>query len=96
MNTESTTRNDCPLASAGEALIRLSGILNNRELEVSIPKGLLTVESAHNYLDIGRTSFYRLIKDGEIPKGRDISCRPHWRREDLDAFIARKFAGSDI
>lgn len=48
----------------------------------------LQKQAACEYLDIGQTSFQKLINDGEIPAGYMMAGRLHWDREDLDEFRA--------
>jgi excisionase family DNA binding protein len=50
--------------------------------------GLLTVVQAAQYLQISRSSLYRLIASGQLPTVR-IGRSRRVCREDLDAFIAQ-------
>ena len=46
-------------------------------------------KAARQYLDIGNTLFYELVKKGILPPGTRISERCKiWRKSDLDKFLA--------
>ena len=60
------------------------------ETNPNTTSGLMTVKQASEFLTLGRTAFYALIKSGKIP--RPIKLGPkggssRWRRADLSAFV---------
>lgn len=44
---------------------------------------LLNVRKAINFLSISRTTFYRRIKDGVLPRPKYIGSTPLWKVSDL-------------
>lgn len=52
---------------------------------------VLRVKECCSYLSICKSTFWRLVKKGELPKGTKISERcTVWKVEDLDKFIESK------
>ena len=50
----------------------------------------MTVKQASEFLTLGRTAFYALIKSGKIPRPIKLGPRggsSRWRRADLSAFV---------
>ena len=48
---------------------------------------LMTVEEAHQYLRISRSSFYSLVKEGVLTPVKVVPKRSTFLKSDLDAFI---------
>jgi excisionase family DNA binding protein len=48
---------------------------------------LLNTEEACDYLKIGRSSLYSLVKDGSIPAVHPVAGRTIYLKADLDEFI---------
>ena len=58
--------------------------------ETNTHSGLMTVRQAVEFLTIGRTAFYALVKSGKIPQPLKLGPRggsSRWRRSDLSAYV---------
>lgn len=51
---------------------------------------LLNTEEACDYLKIGRSSLYSLVKDGVIPAVHPVAGRTSYLKTDLDEFILNR------
>jgi len=52
-----------------------------------VQTALLTIDDVIEQLNIGRTSAYKLIKEGKLPTVY-VTSHPRFRQEDVDALIA--------
>lgn len=52
--------------------------------------GAMDGTRAAKYISVGKSKFYELIRDGELPEGADIGGRPKWLRVDLDKYLAKR------
>jgi hypothetical protein len=57
--------------------------------ETMVREGLTTIEGAMEFLDISRTSLYRLINDGILPTVRLMGARRIPRRALIDLAASR-------
>ena len=60
------------------------------ETNTTHPIGLMTAKQSAEFLTLGRTAFYALIKSGKIPRPIKLGPRggsSRWRRSDLSAFV---------
>ena len=49
----------------------------------------LRAKEACRYLGVGKTTLYRLVTEGRLPRGRRVTPRwVVWLRSELDAFLA--------
>lgn len=56
---------------------------------------VLRPRQAAAYLSIGISTFWRWVAEGRLPQGTRLSARcTVWRREALDAFLAKAEAGN--
>ena len=62
--------------------------------EMMVQEGLVTIETAIEFLDISRTSLYRLIKDGTLPTVKLIGARRIPRRALIDLAASRVCRGT--
>jgi excisionase family DNA binding protein len=54
-----------------------------------LPIPLLTVNEAAEYLNVERSSLYRLMRQGELAPSARVGKRWRFRLEDLDAYVER-------
>lgn len=52
--------------------------------------GALTAVPAAKYIAVGKSKFYELVRNGELPQGTVIGGRPKWMRVDLDTWLAKQ------
>jgi excisionase family DNA binding protein len=62
----------------------------NTGLQEGLSSPLLTTEEACQYLRIGRSTLYALIKDGQIAQIHPVPGRSAFLKVDLDQFILSK------
>ena len=62
--------------------------------EIMVQDGLVTIETAIEFLDISRTSLYRLISDGTLPTVKLIGARRIPRRALIDLAASRVCRGN--
>ena len=55
---------------------------------VIMEKEILTIEEAANYLQIGKRSIYKLVKDGKIP-GKKVLNKWRFEKESLREWVSR-------
>lgn len=56
-------------------------------------RGAMRAEDAAQYIGVSRTTLWRLVREGQIPKPLDVGSRTKvYRRNWLDAFLDRKEA----
>ncbi|HEV3166812.1 MAG TPA: helix-turn-helix domain-containing protein [Isosphaeraceae bacterium] len=53
----------------------------------------MTVAEATAYLKVGRTTLYRLMKDGVLPSFQIEGGHRRFRQEDLDRVLRRRRSG---
>ena len=63
------------------------------ENESMVQEGLVTIETAREFLDISRASLYRLINDGTLPTVKLIGARRIPRRALIDLAASRVTVG---
>ena len=61
--------------------------------ETIVQEGLVTIETAMDFLDISRASLYRLINDGTLPAVKLIGARRIPRRALIDLAASRVTVG---
>ena len=62
-----------------------------KKFEEKFRDGVLRAKDAAAFLAIGKSTFWKWVKDGLLPQGIRLSMRcTVWRREDLEAFIERQ------
>ena len=64
---------------------------NNEQI---VQEGLVTIETAMDFLDISRASLYRLINDGTLPTVKLIGARRIPRRSLIDLAASRVTVGT--
>jgi excisionase family DNA binding protein len=62
--------------------------------ETIVQEGLVTIETAMDFLDISRASLYRLINDGTLPAVKLIGARRIPRRALIDLAASRVTVGA--
>jgi len=62
--------------------------------EMMVQEGLVTIEAAIEFLDISRTSLYRLINDGTLPTVKLIGARRIPRRALIELAASRVCRGT--
>ena len=62
--------------------------------EMMVQEGLVTIEAAREFLDISRTSLYRLIDNGTLPTVKLIGARRIPRRALIDLAASRVSRGT--
>ena len=62
--------------------------------ETIVQEGLVTIETAMDFLDISRASLYRLINDGTLPTVKLIGARRIPRRALIDLAASRVTVGA--
>jgi excisionase family DNA binding protein len=62
--------------------------------ETVVQEGLVTIETAMDFLDISRASLYRLINDGTLPTVKLIGARRIPRRALIDLAASRVTVGA--
>ena len=62
--------------------------------ETIVQEGLVTIETAMDFLDISRASLYRLINDGTLPTIKLIGARRIPRRALIDLAASRVTVGA--
>lgn len=50
--------------------------------------GLLTSEDVRTRLQVSRTSLFRLLKEGRLPRPVRIMRENRWRKSDIDKWMA--------
>lgn len=55
---------------------------------VTMEKEILTIEEAAAYLQIGKRSIYKLVKDGKIP-GKKVLNKWRFEKESLREWVSR-------
>ena len=53
---------------------------------LAMPKEILTIEEAASFLQIGKRSLYKLVKEGKVP-GKKILNKWRFERESLKAWV---------
>ena len=56
--------------------------------KVMTEKEILTIEEAANYLQIGKRSIYKLVKDGKIP-GKKVLNKWRFEKESLREWVSK-------
>nr|MBL8410727.1 helix-turn-helix domain-containing protein [Dechloromonas sp.] len=57
------------------------------------PAALFRPKDAANYLSVARSTLYKLVESGALPRPLKITEKASaWRKTDLDAFIERRMA----
>lgn len=52
--------------------------------------GMMRAAHAASYLGISRSTFWRWVAEGRLPKGTHLSARATvWKQEDIERFVAQ-------
>lgn len=57
--------------------------------------GMLKRKTAAEYLDMSEAAFEREVSAGRIPQPVTLGNRPHWRKDAIDAALARLTGDGD-
>jgi len=70
------------------ALKKTNKTVDNTQKEDCMEKEILTIEEAASYLQIGKRSIYKLVKEGEIP-GKKVLNKWRFEKDSLRNWVSR-------
>ena len=65
------------------------GHLTTKRYAANRPVPLLTINEAAGYLNVERSTLYRLMRQGELAPSARVGKRWRFRVEELDAYLER-------